>query len=53
MQAAQLKGNEFLNSGFSERINLINNELNSSRPFTHPSMQLGNEAREMLDTYKQ
>jgi len=52
MEAAQMNGDEFLNAGIVERIVFINTELNSSRPFTHPSMKLGNEAKAMVETYR-
>lgn len=52
MDAAQLNGEEFLNSNTSERLIYINKELDSSRPFTHPSMELGNEAKAVVDSYR-
>lgn len=52
MDAAQLNGEEFLNSNVSKRLDFINNELSSSRPFTHPSMEFGNEAKAVVDTYR-
>jgi len=52
MEAAQLNGNEFLIWKVNERINFINNELISSRPFTHPSVVLGKEAKATVDSYK-
>ncbi len=52
MQAAQLNGDEFLQQNLSEKLNFINIELNSGRPFTHPSMQLGNEAKATINSYK-
>jgi phosphoenolpyruvate carboxylase len=36
----------------AERLRFINRELRSSRPFTHPSMQLGSHATAVLDSYK-
>ncbi|MDR3652047.1 MAG: phosphoenolpyruvate carboxylase [Paludibacter sp.] len=52
MQVAQLNGEEFLNAEMSARAMFINKELNSGRPFTHPSMELGNEAKEVVDSYR-
>ena len=52
MQAAQLDGNAFLAASESERILLINHELNSYRPFTHPNISIGDEAQAIIDTYR-
>jgi len=52
MLAARLDGNGFLGAAEEERIRLVNGELNSNRPFTHPSMNLGNEARATIDSYR-
>ena len=52
MDAAQLDGDIFLKSDETERISFVNNELSSSRPFTHPNIVLGNEARLLVDTYR-
>jgi len=52
MQAAQLDGNAFLTGSESERIIFINQEINSCRPFTHPNITIGEEAKAMLDTYR-
>lgn len=52
MQAAQLDGSGFMDADQEERIRLVNGELNSNRPFTHPSMNLGNEARATIDSYR-
>lgn len=52
MQAAQLNGEEFLNFGLEQRLAFINKELNSNRPFTHPSVSLGHEAKATIDTYR-
>jgi len=52
LQAAQLDGDGFLAAGKEERIRLLNGELKSNRPFTHPSMNLGNEARATIESYR-
>ncbi len=52
MDAAQLDGDQFLNMGISERVELINKELNSTRPFTHPNMPLGVEAQATIQSYR-
>jgi len=52
MQAAQLDGNSFLNGDESQRIAFVNKELVSSRPFTHPNITIGEEAKSLVDTYR-
>ena len=52
MTAAQLNGNAFIDGNESQRITFINTELNSCRPFTHPKISIGNEARALVDTYR-
>jgi phosphoenolpyruvate carboxylase len=52
MQAVQLDGEGFVNSNESERVAFITNELSSSRPFAHPDIAMGKEARLMVDTYR-
>lgn len=52
MKAAQLDGDEFLASGLNERIEYINAELNSTRPFTLPGTELENEANATIDSYR-
>jgi phosphoenolpyruvate carboxylase len=52
MQAAQLNGNEFLELEIKDRIAFINRELDSTRPFTHPNMPVGEEARATVDSYR-
>jgi len=52
MEAAQLDGEAFLNGDESSRISFINQEISSSRPFTHPNITIGNEARTLVDTYR-
>ncbi len=52
MQAAQLKDKDFLNAEVKARITFINRELESSRPFAHPSLPVGPEARATVDSYR-
>lgn len=52
MNAAQLDGDSFIRMELSQRIEFINAELTSSRPFTLPGMQLENEAKATIDTYR-
>ncbi|MFA9392401.1 MAG: phosphoenolpyruvate carboxylase [Prolixibacteraceae bacterium] len=52
MQAAQLNGEEFLNLGNKDRIAYITEELDSTRPYTHPNMVLGDEARATVDSLR-
>ena len=52
MNAAQLDGNAFLNFELPERINYINQELNSSRPFTLTGSELEPEAKAAIDCYR-
>ncbi len=52
MQAVQLDGEAFVNSNENERVSFITKELSSSRPFTHPDIAMGKEARLMVDTYR-
>jgi len=52
MNAAQLDGDAFLSWGVNERVSFINDELNSSRPFTLPGTELENEAKATIDAYR-
>jgi len=52
MQAAQLNGEEFLRAAVQERITVISKELESTRPFTHPNLPVGPEARATVDSYR-
>ena len=52
MNAAQMDGSAFLALSLDERIVFINSELTSSRPFTLPNLDLGNEAKASVDTYR-
>ena len=52
MNAAQLDGEAFLESDLTKRIELINHELNSSRPFTLPGTELETEAKASVEAYR-
>jgi phosphoenolpyruvate carboxylase len=52
LQAAQLNGDAFISLSVKDRLAFINRELDSTRPFTHPNMSLGKEARSTVDSYK-
>lgn len=52
MNAAQLNGNGFINSSFPERMEFINDELNSTRPFTLPGSQPGLESTTTIETFR-
>jgi phosphoenolpyruvate carboxylase len=52
LQAAQLNGDEFLSLGVKDRLAFINRELDSTRPFTHPNIAIGEEARATVDSYR-
>ncbi|MCX6219969.1 MAG: phosphoenolpyruvate carboxylase [Bacteroidia bacterium] len=52
LQAAQLNGDEFLSLGVKDRLAFINRELDSTRPFTHPNIAIGKEARATVDSYR-
>ena len=52
LQAAQLNGDEFLKLEVSARLAFINRELDSTRPFTHPNLSIGKEARATVDSYR-
>jgi phosphoenolpyruvate carboxylase len=52
MLAAQLDGNGFLNWDETDRISFINTEINSVRPFTHPNITIGDEAKALVESYR-
>lgn len=52
MQAAQLDGENFLKLGNKDRIKYITTELNSSRPYTHTNIALGEEAQATVDSFR-
>lgn len=51
MDAAGLDGSLFLNGSEEQRIEFLNTELKTLRPFVRPEMELGPEARNAVDTY--
>ena len=51
MKSAQLDGDQFLEFDLNQRIAFVNQELNSSRPFTLPTMEMGNEAKAAIGSY--
>jgi phosphoenolpyruvate carboxylase len=52
MNAAGLNGEDFQRMDFDGRLEYINNELKSNRPFAHPGMHLGFEAAATVDTFR-
>lgn len=52
MNAAGLNGNKFLEWNEEERMAFLNKELESNRPFTHPKMQLEQEAAAVTKCYQ-
>ncbi len=52
MDAAGLNGAEFLQWNEEERLAFINKELASNRPFANKNVQLGDNARAVVDCYK-
>jgi phosphoenolpyruvate carboxylase len=52
MNAAGIAGEQFINRSPEERLEFINRELDSNRPFTHASQNPGNEAGATIDTYR-
>ena len=52
MNAASLDGDWFLNASENERLDFINKELKTNRPFSHPSMQLDNNAESVKSCLK-
>ena len=51
LQTAQMNMDEYLSLDVKERLVFINRELTSTRPFAHPNMAMGNEARATVDCY--
>jgi len=51
MNAASLDGNWFLQASEKERLDFINKELESNRPFTHPEMDLAENAAAATSCY--
>ena len=52
MNGASLDGDWFLNASESERLDFINKELETNRPFTHPAMNLDEHADAVTSCYK-
>ena len=52
MTAAGLNGGNFPGWSEEERIDFLNRELLSPRPFTHPDMKIGPEAETLLRCYR-
>ena len=52
MDAAGLDGSLFLKGGEEQRLDFLEKELQTLRPFTRPEMRLGAEARALVDTYR-
>ncbi len=51
MNAASLNGEEYLGWSEKDRLNFINNELKSNRPFSHPKLKLEPEAEAVTSCY--
>ncbi len=52
MDGASLDGNWFLNAAEQERLEFVNKELETNRPFTHPAMNLDTHAAAVTSCYK-
>ena len=52
MTAAGMDGDAFLKWGEAERLEFLDRELRSPRPFTHPDMHAGPEAEAVLSCYR-
>ena len=52
MTAAGLNGEDFPDWSEEKRIEFLNSELLSPRPFTHPDMTVGPEAETLLNCYR-
>lgn len=52
MEAAGLDPSPFLNGDESQRIEILESELQTLRPFTRPDQPLGAEARAVIDSYQ-
>ncbi len=52
MDAASIKGQEYLNWEEQKRVDFINKELKSNRPFAHVNQQLGTNADAVLSCYR-
>lgn len=52
LTAANIAGQDFPTWDEARRLDLLNRELESPRPFTRPDMQVGPEATAVLDCYR-
>lgn len=52
MNLALLDGDKFLQGDEKERLKIINQELNSNRPFTHEKVELQDEAKAVIECYR-
>jgi len=52
MEAASLQGKEYPEWSEKDRLEFLNKELKSNRPFTHSNMNLGDNAYAVLSCYK-
>ena len=52
MNAASLNGEWFLKASEKDRLDFINKELETNRPFTHTSMKLEGNADDVVSCYK-
>ncbi len=52
MSAAGMDGDQFLEWDETQRLEFLNQELSSPRPFTHPEMELGEKAEAVLNCFK-
>ncbi|MBX2842060.1 MAG: phosphoenolpyruvate carboxylase, partial [Flammeovirgaceae bacterium] len=53
MKAASLDGDKFLTWSEEERLEFLNKELESNRPFTHPNVKLDHNAAAVIDCYNE
>ncbi len=52
MIASGVTDDEYIKWDVDKRVEFLNRELESRRPFTHPNMQLGPNAKAVTDVYK-
>jgi len=52
MNAASLNGKAFLKWDEKQRLEFINQELTSNRPFTHSKIELDDQAKAVVDCYR-
>ncbi|HHP7241531.1 MAG TPA: phosphoenolpyruvate carboxylase [Cyclobacteriaceae bacterium] len=51
LEAAGFQDSDYINWPEEKRIEFLNHELKSNRPFTHPKTELGDNARAVVDVY--